>query len=391
MKMKNYKKLILNSSGLKKFLAGHIRFSKRDIFALKEVEPGELVKVFSREGYFLGIGFCNPSSFWVLRLLAKEDVKIDEGFFYHRFQKALMLRKHFYEKQKVFRLIFAEGDFLPGLIVDVFNEVVVVQTFLIGMEKFLPEVIKALEKLLSPKGIVLKNDAEKRKEEGLSLYVRVEKGGVKEPLLVEVDEVKFLIPVLSGQKTGFFLDQRENRRFVKKVCQGKELVVDCFCYTGGFGFYALKGGAKKAMFVDRSEFALDLVEEIAKINGFKDRVLTVHGDVFRFLSSPCKADVLVVDPPAFIKSHRAINEGKLKYEKLNHLAFKAIQKESFLFSFSCSTFFTLEDLKKTIFKCAVKAGKDYATFYESAQPPDHPVNPSVPETLYLKGLGLYIF
>jgi 23S rRNA (cytosine1962-C5)-methyltransferase len=385
----NHPEVILNREGLKKYLAGSLWFSKKEIHNFKamksKIEAGSLVKVFSQERFFLGVGYFNPAVFFSLKLLAKEDVEITEEFFKNRFLKALKLRKELFPGEKAFRLVFGEGDFLPGLIIDIFDKVGVVQIYTLGMEKLKKLVIQALEEVLPLSAIILKNTMEKRKEEGLENYVEIVKGRVNEPILVEIDSIKFLIPVLTGQKTGFFFDQRENRKVVAKISKEKE-VVDCFCYLGAFSFYALKTGAKRATLVDTSEKALSLAEEIAKLNHWKQKILILKTDVFQFLKNMKETEVIVLDPPAFIKSHKDIKKGEKKYESLFSMGI--VKAKEYCFVSSCSHFLTRENFFDMVMRCLRKSGKEGIILHQGFQAGDHPVNPFVKETLYLKSFLL---
>lgn len=389
----SYHKLKLNKKGIQVYLNSGLWFTKKDILEFEkiseEISPGSLVKIYSPENFFLGIGYFNPTSWYCLKLLTKIETSIDEQFFYQSFSSLLKFKQSLYPGESCFRLVFSEGDFLPGLIVDVFEKVVVVQIYTLGMEKLKSFVISALIKLLSPKAVVLKNDSSKRKEENLEIYSEVAYGKVEELVLVEMDEIKFLIPVLKGQKTGFFLDQRENRRFIMKIAQDLE-VIDGFSYIGGFGFYCLRGGARKVFMIDRSTQALEIAEEIAKVNNWKDRVITIAGDIFQILKNPPKAQVIVLDPPAFIKSHKHLAEGEKKYEALYQLGLNAIEK-GYFFGFSCSYFLGMERLKKIISKGLSRLNKQGSIIFHGFQAPDHTVNPTIEETLYLKGLGVYLW
>jgi 23S rRNA (cytosine1962-C5)-methyltransferase len=382
----------LNKRGVKKYLENYLWFSSQEIFQFEkiknEIPAGSIVDVTSEDNFFLGRGYFNPKIYYSLKLLTKEDIAIDEEFFLKKFSKALELRKYFYPKESCFRLIFSEGDFLPGLIIDIYENIAVVQIQTLGMEKLKDFIITALKKLFDFKAIVLKNDSSKRLEEDLELYVEIAYGETEEIILTKMDEIKFLIPVLKGQKSGFFLDQRENRRFIKNIA--KDLVVlDGFSYIGTFSFYALKGEAKIAYLIDRSDFALGLAEEIAKINGWKDKIITIQGDVLQILKNPPKAELLILDPPAFIKTFRDVKAGEKKYENLYFLGSKALEK-GFLFAFSCSYFLKLEKMKEMVKNSLKKLNKDGTIIFHGFQAPDHPINPFVEETFYLKGLGIYI-
>lgn len=387
-----YPQIKLNKTGIKKYFQNSLWFTSKDIDNFEKlktsIEPGGLVSIVSLENYFLGQGYFNPKSYYCLKLLTKENIPIDEKFFYAQFSKALSLRKKIYPNEKAFRLVFSEGDFLPGIIIDVFDKVIVVQLYTLGMEKLKNFIISALKNLLRPEVIVFKNDSSKRKEEGLELYTEVVEGNLKDPVLIEIDEIKFLIPIINGQKTGFFLDQRENRRFIRKLSQDM-VVLDVFSYTGGFSFYALKGGAKRAFLIDRSELALNVAEEIAKINGWKDKIIIVKSDAFKVLKDPPESNLIILDPPAFIKSKKDIDLGIKKYEKLYFLGLKNLQKGLF-FPFSCSYFLKMDTFWKMIIKELIKLRINGKIIYQGFQAFDHPINPNVEETFYLKGLGIWV-
>lgn len=387
-----YPPVVLNKQGLQTYLKRHLWFTQKEIKDFKKtsekIAPGDLVTILSEENHCLGIGYFNPRSFYCLKLLSREEQKIDEKFFLEAFTKALKLRKSFYPGEGCFRLVFSEGDFIPGLIVDIFEKVVVVQIHTLGMERLVDFVIEALKVLFTPQAIVLKNDHTKRQEEGLPLYTKVVYGNVEDPILVTMDGIKFLVPVITGQKTGFFLDQRENRRAIARFSKGLQ-VIDGFSYIGGFGFYCLKSGADRVFFIDRSANALLLVEEIAKINHWKEKVITLQGDVFHILKNPPKVDMIILDPPAFIKSHKHVLEGEKKYETLYFLGLKALER-GFFFGFSCSHFLKFERLLNFIKTSLKRLQVDGKIIFKGIQAKDHPINPFVEETFYLKGVGLYI-
>ena len=383
----------LNKKGVKNYLENRLWFSFKEISRFEktknQIKPGSIVNILSEDNFFLGCGYFNPKSYYSLKLLTKKNVIIDKNFFLKRFSEALKLRRSIYPHESCFRLIFSEGDFLPGLIIDIYEKIAVVQIHTSGMENLKNFIIDALKNLLNPQAIVLKNDFSKRmEEEELELYTEIAYGKTEEVILVEMDEIKFLVPLLKGQKTGFFLDQRENRRFLKNLVKDC-IILDGFSYTGAFSFYALKGGAKKAFLVDRSDFALNLAEEIAKINGWKDKIITIQGDVSKILKNPPETDIIILDPPAFIKSSKDIKAGEKKYENLYFSGVKAL-KRGFYFAFSCSYFLKIEKMKNILKNSLKKLNKEGTIIFNGFQAPDHPVNPFVEETCYLKGLGIYI-
>lgn len=390
-----YPEIKLNPKGLKKFFKGHLWLTQGDIENIdrfkKEITPGSLVSIHSPEGYFLAQAYFNPHSYYTLKILTREKIKIDETFFYHKFREALALRKKLYPEVMCFRLIHAEGDNLPGLIIDLYKELAVVQIYTLGMERLKKNIHKALTNLLPLKYIVFKNNFEKRKEEDLPLYIECYPKEPEDPYFVEMDSIKFLIPIKDGQKTGFFLDQKDNRRLITEI--SKDLViVDAFSYIGGFSFYALKGKAKKAILIDRSAKALNLAIENAKLNGWSDKILPMEGDVFKILKEfKGEGDILILDPPAFIKTKQDFSKGKEKYKALYHLGFNFFsEKEGFLFLFSCSQFFTLAEMGIVTEELIRKRNREIKLLKILQQSLDHPVNPLVEETFYLKGLWIYI-
>jgi len=388
-----YLPLKLNPQGVKKVISGELWLTLRDCLSaekVKEIEPGSLVSLYTKEGHFLAQAYLNPRAHFAIKILERKEVPIDEEFFYQKFRKSLKLREKLY-KERVFRLIHGEGDYLPGLIIDVYDEILVLQFHTLGMERLKDSIIIALKRLFNPRALILKNDFEKRKEESLFQYVEILGEEVGEVYPFQMDGLKFLLPIKWGQKTGFFLDQRENRRFLEKVSEGIT-VIDGFSYLGAFSFYALKGGAKRAFLVDRSEAALQLAEEIAKLNGFGDKIIPVQGDVFQLLKNPfAEANLLILDPPAFIKARRDFERGFKKYEELYSLGLNYFShKEGFLLLFSCSAFLKFPDFKELVKKLLIKRGLEARVIKYLFQATDHPVNPLVEETEYLKGVFLKI-
>ncbi len=391
----NYPRVILTKEGVGKVLKGYLWLTLNEVKSVKalleNISAGSLVSLYSEEGYFLAQAYFNPKVRYCIKVLCREDVPIDGEFFAKAFKRALNLRRELYPGEVAFRLIYSEGDFLPGLIVDVYEKVAVVQVYTLGMENLLSEILSAIKKVLEPSCVVLKNDAQKRKEEGLSLYTEVAWGKVDDPLLVEMDGIKFLIPVLSGQKTGFFLDQRDARRYLARLSQGKE-VLDLYSYVGGFSFYALKGGAKRAILVDRSQTALDLAEGIAKLNGFSEKVVLIKEDVLKYLKNPSfLADLVIADPPAFIKSKGYLDQGLKLYDTLYFSCLRLFAERcGFLALFSCSHFLSEETQEEIIKKGLAKLGLRGRIIKKLTQAADHPINPMVKETYYLKGRVVYL-
>ncbi len=389
-----YPEIKLNQRAVRNFISGLIWFKKEDILNFekekKEKEKGSLVRILTPEGFFLGIGYFNPESVYSLKVLTQKEEPINKDFFVSRFRECLAFRKTINYAGPMFRLAFSEGDFLPGLIIDVYEKISVIQIHTLGMERLLSEIIEALKEVLEPEGILLKNTSEKRKVEGLKLYTKVVSGRVPEILKIEMDGIKWLIPLKEGQKTGTFLDQRENQRKFRELAKDK-VIADLFSYTGGFAFYGLLGGGKLAYLVDSSEFALSVAKETAKINHWEDKIVLVKDDVANFLTYlPEKINLISVDPPAFIKTKKAKFRGKEKYERLYTSLF-SVMEEGMVIGSSCSSHLTKRELREIMVNSLSGSGKRGKFFFEGLQAPDHPVNPLIPETLYLKTLGLFLF
>ncbi|MCS7149227.1 MAG: class I SAM-dependent rRNA methyltransferase [Caldimicrobium sp.] len=390
-----YPPVKLNTKGFNKYQRGELWFTTEDLEMVEKLREslreGDLVSIYSKDGHFLGQGYINLSAYYALKVLTTEATPINEVFFQRAFDRALNFRRKIYPHEKTFRLIFAEGDFLPGLIVDIFERVAVIQIHTRGMENLRELIIRALLKTYPLESLIFKNDFDKRKEENLPMYVEFHLKDPGELIQVTLDEIKFLVPLKKGQKTGLFLDQRENWRYVSKITSDLT-VVDAFSYLGSFSHYSLKGGAKRSFLMERSAYAIDLALEIAKLNGWDDKVIPVEGDVLKLLKSPpVDGDLLVIDPPAFIKSRRDIEKGIRRYRELFYYAISFFRnKRGYLSLFSCSHFLSLADMKNLIIEILKKEKISSRLFHTFCQAPDHPINPSVKETEYLKGLAVEI-
>ena len=376
----------LSPRGVRRVLAGRLWLEERDLAERPSEPPGTEVRLLSPEGYFLARGYTNPRSRIPVRIFSREDQPLDVPFLAELFKRALNLRRKIYPGEEAFRLIHGEGDGIPGLTVDVYGGVIVVQISTAGLERRREEILAALSGVLSPSALVLRNDLPVRREEGLDLYVEVVSGRVDPPIEITMDGLRFLVDPLEGQKTGFFLDQRENRRFVRRLSR-EALVLDLFAYTGAFGIYALAGGARRVFAVERSERALALAEETARLNGFGDRFFPIPGRVEEFLREAPDTDLVILDPPAFVKTHRALSAGLEKYREVNRLALRALGR-GLLFTSSCSQFVSGEKLLEIV--RGLSRGRSLRLLSRHFQAPDHPENPAHPETLYLKGFTFWV-
>jgi 23S rRNA (cytosine1962-C5)-methyltransferase len=343
---------------------------------------GELVDVLSEKGRYLGTGYHNAKSLIAVRLLSREKTTIDEAFFSRKIDDALRLRAPRYTGS--FRVVNSESDFLPGLVIDTYEGQVVVQLLTCGMERQKEKVLAAVRETLAPRAVVFRNDGAGRKDEGLPQYVEVAEGSVDRHAVIQVGPLRFLVDILSGHKTGFYFDQRDNRMLMEAFASGRNML-DLFSYTGGFGLHALYFGARSATFVDASAAALDICRENVQLNKLTGATF-VRADGFDFLKQTGERfDLMVLDPPSFIKSRKKIKEGEKGYIDLHKKALRALADGGTLFTFSCSY-----HMKRPRFRDIVRiAAYGLADIYlvgELTQAGDHPVLLTIPETDYLKGL-----
>lgn len=359
-------------------------------------ENGDIVTVHDFDGYFLGYGFINTKSKITVRILSrKKDTVIDDAFLEERVQAAWDYRKQVIDTGSC-RLIFGEADFLPGIVVDKFADVLVVESLALGIDKLKQQILDAIKRVLAKDGITVRgiyerSDAKVRKQEGMERY----KGFIGEPFdtRVEIVEngVKYIVDVEDGQKTGFFLDQKKNRAAMHSVCKGKR-VLDCFTHTGSFALNAGIAGATEVIGVDASELGVEQARENARLNGLEDKVSFVCADVFDFLPAleekGEKFDVVILDPPAFTKSRNSIKNAVKGYREINVRGMKLVKDGGFLATCSCSHFMDPELFHKTIMEAARGAHKRLRQVEFRTQAPDHPILWAADSSYYLK---FYIF
>lgn len=359
-------------------------------------ENGDIVTVHDFDGYFLGYGFINTKSKITVRILfRKKDTVIDDAFLEERVQAAWDYRKQVIDTGSC-RLIFGEADFLPGIVVDKFADVLVVESLALGIDKLKLQILDAVKRVLAKDGITVRgiyerSDAKVREQEGMERY----KGFIGEPFdtRVEIVEngVKYIVDVEDGQKTGFFLDQKKNRAAMHSVCKGKR-VLDCFTHTGSFALNAGIAGATEVIGVDASELGVEQARENARLNGLEDKVSFVCADVFDFLPAleekGEKFDVVILDPPAFTKSRNSIKNAVKGYREINVRGMKLVKDGGFLATCSCSHFMDPELFHKTIMEAARGAHKRLRQVEFRTQAPDHPILWAADSSYYLK---FYIF
>ncbi|HZP12439.1 MAG TPA: class I SAM-dependent rRNA methyltransferase [Nevskiaceae bacterium] len=351
---------------------------------LKGVTPGSLCRFEEARGKPLGIGYVNPSTLLCARLLTgKGDATIDADWLARRIESALALRTRIYPTPH-YRLVYGESDGLPGLVVDRYGEVLVAQLTTAGMENLKAAVIEALQSVIKPRGILLRNDTSAREVEGLPLYEEPI-GDVPELAEVIEGECTFAAPILRGQKTGWFFDQHDNRDRLARYVKGAR-VLDVFSYVGAWGVRAMKLGAASVGCVDSSEPALEAAHENAERNGFE--IEAIQGQALEVMKA-LRADgrqyeVVVVDPPALIKKRKDFEAGLEHYATLNRAAMNLLTPDGILIACSCSHHMEEESLQRVLLREARRNGRRLQLLERGAQGPDHPVHPAIPETRYLK-------
>jgi 23S rRNA (cytosine1962-C5)-methyltransferase len=355
--------------------------------AARAIAPGSVVNVRGEDGRAFGTGYFNPKSLIAVRLLAEDcDAVIDEGFFATRLRRALKLRDSLYPRP-FYRLLHAEGDGVPGLVIDRFGDTLAVQIGTAGMEKQRDAILAALDKVLQPATVILRADAPSRALEGLDGYVKTVKGEGHR-IAVEENGVRYIADLREGQKTGWYYDQRDNRAFIASLAKGKT-VLDAYSYTGGFGILAAKAGAKEVVCLDSSQGALALAEESARANGVA--IKPVKADVFEELERLAAAresfDMVLADPPPFVKSKKDLEPGAKAYRKLARLAASVTAPGGILMLASCSHNIPAERFAAECAQGILRSHRQAAMIRQAGAGPDHPVHPLLPESAYLKAVA----
>jgi 23S rRNA (cytosine1962-C5)-methyltransferase len=354
--------------------------------AAKTLAPGSVVNVAFDDGQPLGTGYFNAKSLIGIRMLDKDvDKIVGTGFFTRQLERALKIREALYARP-FYRLVHAEGDGLPGLTLDRFGDTVVAQITTAGMEALIEPLLAALEKTIAPAQVILKNDAPARALEGLGDYVRAAKGDAAR-IAVEENGARYFADLTGGQKTGWYYDQRDNRAFMAALAKGRS-VLDAYSYTGGFGIACARAEAKEVICLDSSAPALQLAEESAVANGVA--IKAVKGDVFEELERLAAAketfDIVIADPPPFVRARKDLEPGAKAYRKLARLAASVTAPGGFLALASCSHNIAVERFAAECAAGIARTGRRAAMLRQAGAGPDHPVHPMLPETAYLKML-----
>ncbi|HCS19803.1 MAG TPA: class I SAM-dependent rRNA methyltransferase [Bacteroidetes bacterium] len=389
-----FPQLILKPKKDRAFVHRHPWIFSGAVAQTPKAENGEIVEVHSNEGKVLGYGFFNPFSQIVCRVFEFDptDKVIDAAYWQEKIRKALAIRMELidFSRTDSYRLLHAEGDFFPGIIADAYGKSLVVQLLIKGTERLLPE-LKSAFMNLGFEHIYLKTKQSSQIIEKINEEVTWLTEPIDLPVVIHENDVKLKVDFEKGQKTGFFLDQRENRDLARTLSKGKK-VMNTFCYTGGFSVYALKGGAELVHSVDSSKDAIAMCEDNVALNGFSDRHQSYVADCFDFLkqAEPHFYDLIILDPPAFAKSARKIENATRGYKELNMLGIKRIKPGGMILTFSCSQNIDKLLFQKIVFGAAADVGRNVRILQQLGQPLDHPVNIFHPEGEYLKGLLIYV-
>lgn len=368
--------------------SGNLWIYRNEILSnVSGIKAGSLVKIYEEKTKkSIGIGYINPDSFISVRLLSFKDENIDREFFRERIMKSLKYREDILGLKNSYRLIFSESDFLPGLIVDKYDKCLVIQILTAGMEHFKDVIIEILDALIVPETIIIKNDTQARIKEGLKIEKAVIKGSVNNLLITSEDDLSFYFDPLHGQKTGFFLDQRENRLLFKSLINSGE-GLDLFCYVGAWSIHLAKRDAIVTG-IDSSEKAVEISYENAKLNSVQNKCKFIKADAFDFLKWEIKKgkkyDFIVLDPPAFVKSKKQKSDAIEGYLSLNKMAIKLLKREGFLVTSSCSQHISEFEFSEIVKESLTVNKRTGILVHKGTQSKDHPILLTMPETAYLK-------
>lgn len=389
-------RLILKKKEEIRIKQGHLWVFSNEVEKIENdgstIENGDLISIFDYKGNYIAAGFYNANSLITARILTnKIDFEIN-SLFEEKLSTAFDLRKRIYPERNSFRMVFSESDFLPGLIIDKYNNSFVLQIYSSGMEKRSDLIVRILKEKYGAVNIFSRNEEYFRKLEGLPEDDKIYSGRRMNEI-IDDGSVKYKIDFNSSHKTGFYFDQCDNRQFTGRLCKDKT-VLDCFCNSGGFGLHAALNGAGSVTFVDSSSQELKNASENFVLNGFKSANQFIDSDVFDYLEKCIaqnqKFDVVIIDPPAFAKNKKSLPKAIKGYEKLNRLAMQIVNPGGFLFTSSCSYHLKDYQFLEIINSASVKSGREVQQFYYNNASMDHPKNPAMEETSYLKFSALRV-
>ena len=388
-------KVILISGKEKKIVNFYPNVFKDEVKTIVgDIKNGDVVDVCSADGAFVGRGYVTDSTSAFVRVLTTKDEKIDKNFILEKIRRAYKKREHLFNETNCVRAFFSEGDGIPGLIIDKFEKYVSVQFRNSGVEAFRQEIINSIKKVMKPKGIYERSDVENRTLEGVEQKTGVIFGEIPERVIMEDNGLKYNIDIIDGQKTGFFLDQRDSRKFIRRYLTKDTRFLDVFSSSGGFSMAALKEGCKKVTAIDKEPHALELCRENYALNEYTGDFVTMEGDAFLLLKTLVgrgeKFDVITLDPPSLIKRKADIHKGRDFFFDLCDDSFKLLSDNGILGIITCAYHISLQDLIEVTRMAASKNGKLLQVIGINYQPEDHPWILHVPETLYLKALWVKV-
>lgn len=390
--------LVLKPQADRRLKLGHLWIYSNEVEVekspLKSFEMGQQALVTAHNGKPLGIALINPNGLICGRLISRDEkFPLNKSLLVHRIKQSLALRELAFD-EPFYRLIYGDADLLPGLVVDRFGDYLVVQIAGAGMELVKDDIVAALVQVLNPVGILLSNEHSARELESLPEYTEVAYGEVPGKVELIENNTRFLAPVQAGQKTGWFYDHRVNRAQLQQYVQGKR-VLDVFSYIGGWGIQAAVAGAREVYCVDASEAAIDAVLENAQLNGVEDRVAGIQGkaiDVLKeLIDNDERFDVVVLDPPAFIKKRKDQKAGEAAYRHINELGMRLLGRDGLLVSASCSMHLGKDTLLEIVRAAGRHLDRHVQIIGQGGQGPDHPIHPAIPETDYLKAVFARVY
>ncbi len=382
-------RIVLKRGRDERVRAGHLWIYAGEIDRIdKTLEPGGVADVVDHRGRFVARGYHNPASTIAVRVLTRRrDEAADAALLRRRIAQAVAWRRQFYAAGESCRLVFSEGDGLPGLTVDRYGPCLVVQISTLGMDRFREAIVAALQDAVHPRGVFERSDVGVRTRERLEPRTGLLAGEVPDEIEIPLDGQRFLVRPKAGQKTGMYLDHRFNRKLVGSLASGRR-VLDVFCNTGSFALYALAGGAVSSTGVDNSAECLDLARRNSELNGHAERATWVEANAFDALKAMEgrgeRYDLIVLDPPAFTKSAQAVAAAVRGYKEINLRALRLAAPGALILTCSCSFHLAPEDFLQVVRDAAADVGRDVTLVSTTGQAPDHPVNLAVPETRYLK-------
>ena len=361
---------------------------------LGEAKTGDIVDVLRDDMKFVGRGYVTEGTSAFVRVLTTKDEKIDKDFIYNKIKTAYDKRKHLAEETNCTRVFFSEADGIPGLVIDKFEKYISIQFRNSGVEAFRQEIINGVKKYMKPKGIYERSDVENRVHEGVEEKTGIIYGEIPAEIIMEDTGLKYIIDIVNGQKTGFFLDQRDSRKFIRPYLNDKTRFLDVFSSSGGFSMAALKENCAKVTAIDKEPYALELCRRNYEVNGFTGDFETLEGDAFMLLKTlvgrGAKYDVITLDPPSLIKKKIDIRRGREFFFELCDSSFKLLDKGGILGVITCAYHMGLQDLLEVTRMAASNNGKMVQVIGINYQPEDHPWILHIPETLYLKALWVRV-